>query len=448
MLDAEVTQVGRNFSPQIFRSHQPEVVVIGRLQTVVSVAPVSQQLETLGGAGPAGFFFLVPSLEDGQEVVRAPVSEFVGQKVAHSEAGEAALLHQPPEVGGGNCLRVEKRHRVESASGLLFQKIFEFSYSPHRLEVPAVVERYLASGSLRQVAPKGRVILNAEAEPRAGRIFLTNVAPLLSSLDRHEARASSVQNASNEDVRLDGFFDRGKPNGPGVGTAQSFGRQQTVSGVPVLGGAAVKGAGQAGPVPAAVNVRAARRDVVVECAAKRSHLGERFAQPPAKTVHPGRQSFRPGRAGRTSGVVQAVGVVTVVVPAGTVVIDVEESSRLALAVVPVEREQQIASLPRAPTQNLLSGARVNRRGSACGFSAGDFFLGPGVGDDRKVPPAAGYQVLNDKRLFRFSGISSPPFLDENCRAGRLATTVTRTTATVADRVAENGHAQQRVHVVC
>ena len=419
VLDAQVAQVARDLSSQIFRRDQPEIVVVGRLQTVVAVAAVAQELEALRRPRATGHLLFVPALEHGQEVVGAPVPKLVGQKVGHSKSGEAALLHQPPEVGGGQRFVSEKGDGVEGAGRLLGQIVAEFFSAGTARQVPAVVEGYLLAGPLRQVLPPGLVILHAKSKAGAGGIPLSRVPALPAAPNGDETRFRALVDAPHELVNLQALLERRQPNRPGVGPSRFSSRQQALPGVSVLGRRrrAGESAGQRGARFFAVHVRAAGGDGVVKAAAVGRHGGESLAQPPAKSVHPSRERFLAGRARVLARVVHAAGVVTAVVPAGTVVIDVEKTGRPppaspAAGDGTLESQQQIAALLGAPAEHLLSRSRVEGRRGSRGPRLESLRFRPGVDDQGQVPPTPCRQILHYKRLFRFGGVAGSPLLDQ------------------------------------
>ena len=138
-------EVCPQFSGQIFRRDQLQVVVVGRLQTVVTVTAVAQQLETLCFARVACQLGLVPPLQDWQQVVRAPVAKFVRQKMGYTEMSEASLLNQPPQVSGGHRLRVEEGGSVQRPGRLAGQVVGQLVLA---VVLPAKVIRHLSYGSL------------------------------------------------------------------------------------------------------------------------------------------------------------------------------------------------------------------------------------------------------------------------------------------------------------
>ena len=95
VLHVEVPQILGDFSVEVVRRDKTHVVVIARFQAVVAVTAVSEKLEALGRAQPTFLLLLVTPLQDGKQVVRAPVAKFVVQKVRHFKVGELTFENEP-----------------------------------------------------------------------------------------------------------------------------------------------------------------------------------------------------------------------------------------------------------------------------------------------------------------------------------------------------------------
>ena len=395
MLDVEVAQGFGERPIEVFRRDESQVVVVARLQTVVPVAAVAQELEALGSTGPTGLLLLVAALQDGQEVVGAPIAKLVVQIVRDGKVREPAGAHEPAEVGGGDRLLVEKRHGVQRAGGLSAQVVVHLVPAPGRGEGvrPTVVTGYLCEGAMGQVLAFRSVILHAKSEPATGGIARRR-SRLPSAGEGDETRQRTVGDALEQLGLGEGRLLRWKPDLLGVVSA--LGRRQTlpdrsvkrlrppppplpqhvVVGVfapPVTVAVTVtERTRESGPRPSAVNVRAAGRCDVHEFHAVGGNGSQPFGQTPAEFVHSLRQPLglehRGARGGGGSAAAGTAGLVAVVVPRLAVMIDVGQNGvRLVPLDVGLEGECQIAPLVRPPTEDLLAGARVNGRSDATGL---------------------------------------------------------------------------------
>ena len=134
--------------------------VVCGFQTVVAEAAVADQFQTLGFHRVAGLLGVVTSLEDGLEKVLGIVGELVDKQVSNFEIDKFPSVHQPPQVGRGDCFPHVKGARVHRSGRLVSDVLFDVCF----VVGVAVVVANLPLGEGRDFAGRRSVFLNAESE--------------------------------------------------------------------------------------------------------------------------------------------------------------------------------------------------------------------------------------------------------------------------------------------
>ena len=100
--------------PQIGGRNQPAVVVLGGLQSLITVVAVGNEFECLGVRhATSGHLYFVPLLKNGFNKFASMIVKFVPDKVGNFKIFKSPLLDEPAQVRRGNCFLRVKGAAVE-----------------------------------------------------------------------------------------------------------------------------------------------------------------------------------------------------------------------------------------------------------------------------------------------------------------------------------------------
>ena len=93
MFERKMLESSSSSLDQLDVDHQPDLVVVAGLETVVAKAAVSNQLQTFGSHQISRFFIFVTSLQHGLEESLAKVGKRIFDKVGNFKVDKSPFQH-------------------------------------------------------------------------------------------------------------------------------------------------------------------------------------------------------------------------------------------------------------------------------------------------------------------------------------------------------------------